>query len=100
MLRFKDLPEYIESLIIGRQPPRRSLISTPVPSVAPSARSTLFRTAEEEESMDINKSPTKKGLELKPRRLQGTETSETIAVGSTPFSSSLIVVAIPYIDPP
>ena len=44
--------------------------------------------------------PTKKRLDLRPWRLQRSEKSETTNVDSTPFSSSLIDVAIPYIDPP
>ena len=99
MMRFKDLPEDIDSPIIGRKPSRRSLLPTPASSAAPDARSTPFSIAEEEEGTDTNKSLTRRGLDLRPRRLQRSEASETTTAGSTPFSSSLIDVATPYIDP-
>ena len=49
----------------------------------------------------IERNPPRRSLflELKPRQLQRSRTPETTAVGSTPFSSSLADVAIPYIDP-
>ena len=62
--------------------------------------STPFPITEEEEGTDTNKIPTRRGLDPRPRRLQRSETSEKTTVGSTPFSSSFIYVAIPYIDPP
>ena len=97
MVRSKDLPEDIEE---QRQRSRRSLFPTPPLSLASDARSTPFPTAEENENIDANEIPMRKGLELKPRRLQRSETSETTAVGCTPFFCSLTDVTIRYIDPP
>ena len=72
-VRFKDLPEDTDSPIIGRPPPRRSLFPTSAPSVTPEARSTPFPTIEESERED--ESPSRRGLEFKPRQLQRSETS-------------------------
>ena len=40
---FRDVPEESGSPIIGRQPPRRSLSTTPGPSVGPDANSTKYQ---------------------------------------------------------
>ena len=97
-VRFKDLPEDSYSPIIGIPPPRRSLFPTAAPSVTPEVRSTPFPTIEEREKED--ESPSRRGLEFKPQRLQRSETSETATAGPTLTPTSTIDVTIPYVDPP
>ena len=62
-----NVPEEDGSPIIGRQPPRRSLSTTPVLSVTPGARLTPFSAAGKEEDLGENRSPTRIGLKSKPR---------------------------------
>ena len=99
-VRFRDFPKESGSPIIGRQPPRRSLLTTPGPLVGSDAKTTPFSAAEERGELEENNSPTRVGLKSKPRRLEQSESSEAVAMSSPLHSSSLIDFTIPYTDPP
>ena len=101
MVQFKDTPEEIksssESPTIGKQPPRRSLLMTPVAPATPGARSTPFRRSVIDTD-DGRKDSIGRGAGMKPRRSEQMKPFHEPVQGPISHPSSIIDVKIPYVN--